>query len=1266
MQAVGKLEHENLIRAHDAGEIDGLHYLALEYVEGVDLAKLVNGDPAVVVETTSMVGSTSLAAASLPPSFPYSFGIRTVADACELMRQAALGLEYAHAHGLIHRDIKPSNMLLTSSGKLKILDLGLARLLTDSPSQAAFAATALTQSGQILGTPDYMSPEQWDDTHDVDHRADLYSLGCTLFFLLTSRAPFADGVHNSMMSKMKAHGMGEIPDLKAARHAALLSLEKNRAPAARKLMKRLQGDEVPDDVVALYQSLMQKERSQRIASAKEIASKLSPITKRLRAERDARRNAGGATQSGTHAPVDVSKMAAPGANSPLAPAGTTAVVGGEGPGVRGSEATQDFPSKTDLEATRDLAAKRTPTPATKSPSPPTPLPGVPGRGEPDITASDRLSATSLQHDSPSDTTDFLTAISTSASVTEVRDDVTSPAGSRSNSGKPRGRRADARESRAPQPTASQSPPPNRRRLLIAAASVFAVLLLGVIIITIKHKDGTVTKIEVPDTAEVDVTRSSGGSPESVVPRTTPTGEPPVATASPLDLLDPAAIPADERFPWQPKELVGLIGTHRQRHWGQAAVVAFSPDGKLLASGGHDGIVKVFAVPSMEMLGEVRVADRGWVQALRFANSPPAGLSARLYFGASSDGGVGYIDVRPVVAQAARLSPNRPADPNHALPEGQGVPPQTQASRLSYDPSRRFKLKIAHPVFVALTALPEQRAAVNVAVPGLLILKAGGGEEKLIAWNTLTDEPTLLWERPTQRTSSNNNTAITEDGRRLAYLSAANAVTVLDLTTVPPREVQTLTVEQPISVGLTPDGRQLAVATMNAENSIVARWTIQEDAFTPLPIFERLPAGRQGFSLALAPNGQRLATSYTATRLWDFSATPPQPIVDLPSFIGPTYCLAMSPNGQHLALANSCGVVQCWDVSQLPPRELGHSGEREQGLTHADSRTVFAFATDRRMAAPGRLPSPNDQSLRQDKKAEGDQSTPRQASKKDKTIEGDHPTRFLDFVSFTQSDRHGVWRFDGKSPRFLESIPNSSFGALHGTQLFTSQSEHDITFNTLTAQGVVRGDTIPNPQRHYFRTSDDGALVYLSGPYCRDLHVVTTATKQVSKWFGMPGFVAHQQLTADGRRLALTTDADRATLQFWNYDGERGQLLGQVKAVGSVTQLALSPDRQRLLAGCNTGLDLFDVREMPPKSLFQETDLGYHGAAFSPDGQHFAYCGATGRLVIRDTATLKLVREWKLPGDLSKVIYAPDGRHLVLLNGNGTAYILRLSPISPKP
>jgi serine/threonine protein kinase len=171
MEAVGRLGHPNIVQATDAGEAGGQHFLAMEFVEGSNLAQLVR------------------AGGSLP-----------VADACEIARQAAVGLEHAHGHGLVHRDVKPSNLMLASDGTVKVLDLGLARLL-DGPGDEVEA----TGSEQILGSPDFMAPEQVQDSRQVDARTDLYSLGCTLYFLLTGRPPFAEPQHDTRLKKIMAH-----------------------------------------------------------------------------------------------------------------------------------------------------------------------------------------------------------------------------------------------------------------------------------------------------------------------------------------------------------------------------------------------------------------------------------------------------------------------------------------------------------------------------------------------------------------------------------------------------------------------------------------------------------------------------------------------------------------------------------------------------------------------------------------------------------------------------------------------------------------------------------------------------------------------------------------------------------------------------------------------------------------------------------------------------------------------------------------------------
>src|SRR5262249_36763576 len=101
--------------------------------------------------------------------------------------------------GLVHRDVKPSNLMLARDGRVRLLDLGLARSFGESP------ADTLTAAGMMLGTADYLAPEQWDHPHGADTRADIYSLGCTLYHLLAGKAPFADPTYRSVISKMQAH-----------------------------------------------------------------------------------------------------------------------------------------------------------------------------------------------------------------------------------------------------------------------------------------------------------------------------------------------------------------------------------------------------------------------------------------------------------------------------------------------------------------------------------------------------------------------------------------------------------------------------------------------------------------------------------------------------------------------------------------------------------------------------------------------------------------------------------------------------------------------------------------------------------------------------------------------------------------------------------------------------------------------------------------------------------------------------------------------------
>jgi serine/threonine protein kinase/WD40 repeat protein len=173
IQIAARLAHPHVVLAHDAGQIGDTFYLVMEYVEGVDLARLLK-----------------------------QRGRLGAAEACEYVREAALGLQHAHERGLVHRDVKPANLLLAAQdGLIKVLDLGLARLRSREVDE-----TRLTQEGSLMGTPDYLAPEQAVDSARADIRADVYSLGCTLYHLLAGRPPFPGG---SLTEKLLRHQQSE-------------------------------------------------------------------------------------------------------------------------------------------------------------------------------------------------------------------------------------------------------------------------------------------------------------------------------------------------------------------------------------------------------------------------------------------------------------------------------------------------------------------------------------------------------------------------------------------------------------------------------------------------------------------------------------------------------------------------------------------------------------------------------------------------------------------------------------------------------------------------------------------------------------------------------------------------------------------------------------------------------------------------------------------------------------------------------------------------
>jgi serine/threonine-protein kinase len=214
VRAVAQLSHPNIVKAYDADQVGNEHFLVMEFVEGIDLAQMVQEQG--------------------PPP---------VASACEYLRQAALGLQHAFERGLIHRDIKPTNLLLTPQGQIKVLDLGLARFENSTES----LHPSLTREGVVLGTVDFIAPEQATDSRSADIRADLYSLGCTLYFLLTAQVPFPG---NEVVAKVLKHRLEHPTPIELIR------------------------PEVPEPVLAIARTLMEKKPEDRYATPAELVAAL--------------------------------------------------------------------------------------------------------------------------------------------------------------------------------------------------------------------------------------------------------------------------------------------------------------------------------------------------------------------------------------------------------------------------------------------------------------------------------------------------------------------------------------------------------------------------------------------------------------------------------------------------------------------------------------------------------------------------------------------------------------------------------------------------------------------------------------------------------------------------------------------------------------------------------------------------------------------------------------------------------------------------------
>ncbi|MEM9369458.1 MAG: serine/threonine-protein kinase, partial [Planctomycetota bacterium] len=237
-RASAQLDHPNIVRAYDFNEASSKLYIVMEYVDGTDLHQVVARD-----------------------------GVMEVGAALDAIMQAASGLAHAHQRGIVHRDIKPSNLMLRADGVVKVSDMGLARI--------GWSGSEESNSKRLTGTADFIAPEQALNSQSVDARADIYSLGCSWYFLLTGKPPFQG---SNMQQKLAKHQTAPVPDVRELR------------------------EDCPSNVAAVISRMMAKRPADRPPSAVELLEQIKRVSRN--SDRSASDNLAGIASGNEHAIED--------------------------------------------------------------------------------------------------------------------------------------------------------------------------------------------------------------------------------------------------------------------------------------------------------------------------------------------------------------------------------------------------------------------------------------------------------------------------------------------------------------------------------------------------------------------------------------------------------------------------------------------------------------------------------------------------------------------------------------------------------------------------------------------------------------------------------------------------------------------------------------------------------------------------------------------------------------------------------------------------